>query len=260
MARHLIIGASHAIHLAQAMGPVEADREAASRGALPISVTGTADTWKLLLLTHQRPFLTFHPGARGIEVRADPVLLEDLACFDAPDSRIVCLIGGNEHNAQFMIAHPQPFDLVHPRGPAPQPGRQIVPAAVIRRTLAQSLEFARLALVSLGELFPNATRHVVAPPPPIPSDAQIRGSPESFEFGQRRVESAAVRLKIYETLLDVLAGIAAGSGCVFMAPPASRRDAQGFLAQPYWLGATHATPTYYEPVIAALGVQRHASV
>jgi hypothetical protein len=149
---------------------------------------------------------------------------------------------------------------MHPRGPALQPGRQVVPRSVIRQLLQEGMATTQLTLKTLAGLFPHAQRRVVAPPPPIESEAQIRSHPEIFDFGRYGVQDAGVRLKVYEIMLELLAAMAKESGYTFLAPPPENRDEQGFLAEPYWNIATHAQPAYYAPVWAQLGAARHASV
>lgn len=260
MAQHLILGSSHALFMAQGLGHFEADWTQASSGALTIEDTGCADTWKLLFLTPKTQFLVFRQGPNGIEPLANEVLLREVAPFNVPESQVVCLIGGNEHNARFMMAQPRPFDVVHPRGPALQGGRQVVPRAVIRQLLQEGMATTQLTLRVLAGLFPLAQRRVVAPPPPIASEAQIRSHPEIFDFNRHGVEDAGVRLKVYEIMLDLLQAMATQAGYTYLPPPPQNRDAQGFLAEPYWNIATHAQPAYYAPVWAQLGAPRHASV
>jgi len=260
MAQHLIIGSSHALFMAQALGHFEADWTQASQGALTLQDTGCSDTWKLLFLTPKTQFLVFRQGPKGIEPLVNEVLLREVAPFNAPESKVVCLIGGNEHNARFMMAQPRPFDVHHPGGPALQPGRQVVPRAVIRQLLQEGMVTTQLTLKTLAGLFPRAQRFVVAPPPPIASEAQIRSHPEIFDFARYGVEDPSVRLKVYEIMLDLLTGMATEAGYQFMPPPAENRDAQGFLTEPYWNISTHAQPAYYAPVWAQLGAPCHASV
>jgi hypothetical protein len=131
----------------------------------------------------------------------------------------------------------------------------------MRQRLAASLEMTRLTLLALRRLFTRAQVHMVAPPPPCPSEDFLRRRAEVFDFARHGVEDAGVRLKIYETVLDILHDTAAEAGYRWQPPQASRRDTQGFLAEPYWQDATHATIEYYEPILAELGVRRrHASV
>ena len=260
MSQHLIIGASHTLYISQVLGTIEADLTAASRGAIEIRDTGLDDIWKLLFLTPRTGFLTFERRPQGLELRVSDSLRRELVPFDRPESHVVCLIGGNEHNLEFLTAHPQPFDFHHPRGPAPRAGRQVVPGRVMRQRLAASMEMTRLTLHALRPMFQHAQLHMVAPPPPCPSEDFLRRRAEVFDFARKGVEDAGVRLKVYETVLDILRDIAADARYHWMPPPTSRRDAQGFLAEAFWQDATHATIEYYEPVVAELGVKRHASV
>jgi len=260
MSSHLLIGASHALYMAQALGPVQADLAQASAGAVPIEAPELKDSFKLLLLSPKTQFLSFTRGPAGLQVAANASLLREVREHDRADSKVFMLINGNEHNARFMVQTDPPFDFVHPRVPGVIAGRQILPLSLIHQIIAESLTLTQLTVAYLARTLPQAERFFVAPPPPIRSEAHIRGQPEIFDFSRAKVEDARVRLKIYEVYLDCLAQAVQPTGVTLLLPPPEHRDAQDFLAQPCWHMCTHATSDYYHAVYAAAGVMSLASV
>lgn len=251
----LLIGASHALYMAQCFGEVDADLDRVSAGPVPVRSPDPEAAISLLLLSRRTAFVAFEPGPQGLSVRANAALLEAVRRYDRPDARVALLINGNEHNSQFMLASPVPFDFEHPRVPGLLPGRQPVPARFVRKRIEASLALTRLTVAFLAGQLPRAQRFFVAPPPPIPSEAHIRAHPEGFDFAGRAIEHPRVRLKVYEAYLDALADLCAASGVTLLRTPARQRDAEGFLVEPMWYGCTHARPESYAPVYAELGVR-----
>lgn len=261
MNRHLIIGASHALFMARALGAVEARYGQASAGTAAIAQDEFDADWRLLLLTPRTPFLQFTRTEQGLQVAANEALMAEVRSYDAPPSKVLMLINGNEHNARFMMEHAVPFDFFHPAVPGYVPGRQIVPRATVEAVVAEALTATRLTIAHLSRVLGRAARYVVAPPPPIACEAQIRRQPEIFDVAHARIEQPRVRLKIYEVYLECLARIAAQNGAAFVGPPAAHRDAEGFLLERYWYQATHANPDYYRSTMAVhAGERRLASV
>ncbi len=260
MAQHLVIGASHALYMAQALGRVQADLSTASAGAVDIETPDSDDRFRLLLLSPRTRFLSFRQGTGGIEVDANAALLRDVQQHDRQGSKVFLLINGNEHNAQFMVRHARPFDFVHPSVPGLLPGRQVLPLTLMHELLSQALVPTQLTLAYLARLLPRAQKFCVAPPPPIPCNTHIRGLPEVFDFSRHPVEEPGVRLKIYEVYVECLARAVQPLGVTLLPAPAEHRDSQGFLREPLWFSCTHATTGYYPAVYAAAGVDCLASV
>ena len=260
MSSHLLIGASHALYMAQALGAVEADLAQASAGAVPIAAPELEDRFKLLLLSPKTQFLSFARGPTGVQVAANESLLREVREHDRADAKVFMLINGNEHNARFMMQTQPGFDFVHPRVPGVIAGRQMLPLSLMRQIVAESLTLTQLTVAYLARTLPRAQKFFVAPPPPIPSEAHIRSQPEIFDFSRVKVEDARLRLKIYEVYLECLAQAVQPAGVTLLLPPPEHRDAQGFLAKPWWHMCTHATSDYYHAVYAAAGVMSLASV
>ncbi len=252
MTANLIIGSSHALVLAEAVGAFQATWQEASRDLIRIEAPGEAETW--LLFTTHRPQVTSPQLIRRegeTEVSFGP-LMKRVRAFNRPDAQVVFGIGGNEHNINFLTAHPRPFDFVHPAVPSLDPRRQILPLADMRTIVAGllrgTLSTTRLLAGQLGK----AQRYYLAPPPPNPSEAYVRSHPAVFDFTETGVEDATVRLKLYELYLELVADFCREESLTFLPPPPGTRDAKGFLIEALWNGATHAAPAYYDSVVRDL--------
>jgi hypothetical protein len=212
------------------------------------------------MLTPKTDILTIRRVNGTETLQGCAALLQEAHLFNRESSKLLVLLGGNEHNARFMAVRDTPFDFFHSRYPGLIQGRQIVPAACIRDVAASDLRPTRVKFRFLAEQFPVAQKIVVAPPPPIPSADHIRRFPEIFDFAQHPLEDASVRLKIYDIYLDTLSHCAAEAGMRFIAPPGECRDRDGYLLERYWNQCTHATADYYDPVLKSAGIECHASV
>jgi hypothetical protein len=122
--------------------------------------------------------------------------------------------------------------------------------AVMRALLQRTLAVTRLIAAEL----PSARRYVLAPPPPIPSEEQIRKNPAIFNFAQYGVEDATVRLKIYNRYIGIVREFCEQTRLNFIPPAPDTRDEAGFLREPYWEGATHANADYYRSIVSELGL------
>lgn len=252
MSANLIIGSSHAIQFAQAVGELRATwDEAADFVDL---VTPSRRKTSLIYTTNRPHFLELRQDTAGAITADFSPFIEKVRQFDRADRKLIFYIGGNEHNAAFLQAHPKPFDFVHPDFPTIELGRQIIPLSVMRETLRSSMQRTLLVTRLIANQAPRAQRFYVAPPPPIPSDAHIRGNPEVFDFSRRDIERASVRLKIYRLYLEIVAAFCAEAGLTYLPPRAEHCDEQGFLSEAFWAGSTHASIEYYRGLVSELGL------
>jgi hypothetical protein len=252
MNMNLIIGSSHVMKLALAFGELRATWEEA---ADLVELTAADGRKASLLYTTSRPhFLAFRNGEKGQIIAEFSPFIEKVRQFDREECKVVLGIGGNEHNIRFLYADPKPFDFVLPGSPAIEPGRQIIPLSVMRETLRSMLERTLLVTRLIAAQAPRAQRFYLAPPPPIPSDAQMRSDPEIFDFERHEIERASVRLKIYRIYLEIIEAFCAETGLTYLPPRAEHCDEQGFLAEPFWFRTTHATPEYYSGIVSELGL------
>lgn len=253
MSENLIIGSSHALQLAQAIGEFHASMDDAKSDVVEIASANGRKT--SLIFTHDRPhFLELQRSPQGKLIAKFSPFIDKIRQFNREECKVVFYIGGNEHNIYFMYANPKPFDFVHPSFPTVEAGRQIIPLSVMRETLRSKLERALLVTRLIAGQVPQAQRFYVAPPPPIPSEEHIRGTPEVFDFGQQGIERASVRLKLYQLYLEIVAAFCAEAGLTYLAPPAEHRDEQNFLKEAFWAGCTHASPDYYRGLVSELGL------
>jgi hypothetical protein len=260
MTANLIIGSSHALYFSEAVGAHTATWKDAS-DLVPIGSGEGAQNF-LIYTTNRPSFIELSRAADGQAVGRFGPLLKKIRRFDRKGAKVVFGIGGNEHNLRFMRAHPKAFDFVHPDHPGVEPGRQILPIAVMRELMAQLLERTFMVTRLIAAELPRAEHYYLPPPPPIPSEAQIRSSPEVFDFSTYAVEHPAVRLKLYALYLEAAQAFCRETGLTYLPPPSEHRDAKGFLAEPFWYGTTHATPDYYRGIVSQLGLtsDAHASL
>lgn len=247
----LFIGASHLLQMTAAVGRVTGDWQEASEKIVDV-VTPDGPDHRLLFVTSRPTFMELSGDAEGGVSATFGPLMDEVRAYNRPDATVVLGIGGNEHNIRFLRAHPRPFDFHLPACPVIDPARQIVPLeemrSVVRGLAARTLDVTRLIAAEI----PLARRYCVAPPPPIPDEAQIRKAPEIFDFARTGVENPHVRLKIYMLYVELLSALCDAHGIAFFGP--AHQDAAGFLLPSYWAGCTHATSDYYAEIIAEIGL------
>lgn len=253
MSANLILGSSHAMMLARAVGRFEGDWKTASSDPIRIETKSGAET-HLLFSTNRPAFLELKPDTAGRIVGEFGPVMDKIRAFNRPDARVVLGVGGNEHNIRFLTADARPFDFFHPSWPQIEPGRQVIPAREMSATLQGLLERTLTVTRILADELRQARLFYLPPPQPIASEAQIRKNPAIFDFGPHGVEAASVRLKIYRLYIETVAAFCAANGIAFLAPASDRQDAQGFLREPFWEGATHATSEYYDGIVSDLGL------
>ena len=252
MSANLIIGSSHALQFAAALGKVHAPLETAIEG--PVEITAREGKDNHLIFTTARPdFMTLSKGPNGQVITKFGPLIEKIRGFDNPDSTVVFAIGGNEHNINFLRAHPRPFDFYDPAYPGMDASRQIIPAVEMKEKMRSLLERPFFVTRTIAAQVPKAKRYYLPPPPPIPSEEHMRNNSEVFDF-RNGVENAGVRLKIYNLYLDLLRAFCQQIGITFLPPVAANCDEHGFLREAYWAGCTHATPDYYAGITQELGL------
>lgn len=253
MRGNLIVGSSHALGLARAVGDFPATADEAKDRLLPI---GTADGRPVSLL-YTRPTKGFvrleSDGGQGIRATFDPPI-DQFRAFNHPEAKVVFMLGGHEPAGRFFYRDPKPFDFVHPEVAHTDPRRQIIPLAHMRQVMADLLGRTGLVTEALAREVPQARRYYVAAPPPIPSDEHIRQFPEIFEFDKYGVEDRFVRLKLYRLQMDHMRAFCARTGIEFVAAPTANLDETGFLKEAYWEGCTHASVDYYREVVETLAL------
>jgi hypothetical protein len=245
----LIIGASHSLNLAQAIGTFEADWQQACTAPIPIEGFD-GQQHHLIFLTPKTRFIDFERAGDQLRpVYSD--MIHAARRFNRPDVDVLFLVGGNEHNDLCFCEHPVPWDFHLPGVDTLDPSRQVLPLSLIERLLRERLDRVAATLYFLGREFNLARRHCICPPPPIPSSEHIIGHPEVFDFSRQRLAPAHLRLKVYRVYVALLQGICNGLDIRFVPVPAEAQDAEGYLVERHWYGCTHADATYYEPLLAS---------
>lgn len=199
--------------------------------------------------------------ARGYPPAADELrhALDTLGGY--PEQLVSCLFG-SEHSAFALIDHPIPIDFLEspddpgsvPFIPGTQP-RQVVPRSVMERVMNDYGSHTVVNAMMLQRLLPDTPMAHVLPPPPIADAAHIRSDPEVFAplIGRYGVAPAPLRRKSYRLFCELLRPRLAAAGIVVLdAPPQAVDD--GYLAAPYWQGATHGNTAYGHLILDQLGI------
>jgi hypothetical protein len=184
------------------------------------------------------------------------VLLE---LADGGVDEVVSCLYGNEHSVFSLFEHEMPFDFVFDGIDVdPEAGgrRQILPAEVVRRELADRLAPLVRSCRALRNLFPGVPMRHVMPPPPVADGGLIRARPEALAavIEARGVAPAPLRLKVYRLAEAIVSEGLEGSGVTMVRAPSAALD-DGYLAEAFWMASVHATTTYGGLVLDQLGAR-----
>jgi hypothetical protein len=204
------------------------------------------------------------PGER--EPALNPVLLAAIADGVAWAHAVYQSIGGTAHWLLGLLEHPRPFDFELEAEPgsgsarALLPGREQVPAALIRAALAHSSLYAHQRSLRrfLAERLPRPLAQIESPPPPF--DARhIQRYPGYYRdlIGERGVAPAALRHKLWRLHSQLVAEECAALGVEFLPAPPIVKTADGYLV-PEALAPdpTHANAWYGRRLIEQM-LRRH---
>lgn len=251
MSANLIIGSSHALQFAQAVGTHTVTVEDVRERLVPLNSPSGNDN-RLLYALPRPAFMSFEKTEAGeIEASFGPPM-DEIRQFDTEASKVFLMLGGNEPAAYFMHRDATPYDFFLPELPQTDASRQILPLAIMKLIMATLLATASFSTETLAAQLPQARKFHVAAPPPNPSEDYIRSRPDTFDFERFGVEDRFVRLKIYRLQMQFMRGLCRKTGVTFIDPPASTVDAEGFLRPEYWSGCSHANPDYYREIVEAL--------
>ena len=189
----------------------------------------------------------------------------------SPD--LVCVtVAGNFHNIFCLMENPQKFrlgDAFSGSVPADK-DRRFVPRDLLRAHFDQRLAAVWTMQRALHGHFPKARfAHLSAPPPvvalPKLSDAELAegGKKAMLQFLAFDAAPAELRLAVWDLQQELCRDQAAGLNAVFLEPPRSALDAEGFLATDFWTDdPTHGNAGYGRLVldqIAALDAVRQGA-
>ena len=165
MSANLIIGSSHALILAEAVGAHSGDVFGTKDTLIPIASPSGNDNQ--LIYTMPKPgFVTLTRTAAGDIQAAFESPIAEIRRYDSEAATVIFMIGGNEPAANFFYRNPRPFDFVWPQSPQAGAGRQILPAAVIRAAVADMIAKSSLSTQALARELPKARKLYLSIPPP----------------------------------------------------------------------------------------------
>jgi hypothetical protein len=197
----------------------------------------------------------YQPNLIG-ETQLNPALKNTIQdCAENADV-LFCNIGGNAHNVLGLINHPRPYDFVLDVDPTipVDPGKEILPCAIVRATLEKRMEEAFHIQASIREIV-KIPMIYCEPPPPIPSEAHIREHPGKFaeKLGNSGIAPASFRLKLWKLQSDIQRRFCQGNNIGFLPSPPETADDSGMLAQRAWgRDPTHGNQWYGRRVIAQM--------
>ena len=186
-----------------------------------------------------------------IEGKLNPNIIEKIS--EAGAQFIMLSLGGNEHSALSVVQRQERFDFI--LGEAPDlpldPDATILPEAVIRETLRETMEEVSATLRAFRDTVSLPIIHI-EPPPPLPRERVLDHPGEFFHtvIDSTRVSSNCLRYKMWRTQAKLYREICERLD-VFYAPiPKDFFAEDGTLAPFAWgKDATHANPQFGEHMI-----------
>lgn len=250
----IIVGDSHGFFLAKSFGDFSEVWDSEIDKPLKVMQDGAISA-EYLLLGPRVQFFMANQTALWINPAFAGVIDEAKERW----SRCLLSIEGNQHNSNFLLAGPRPFDF-HDPGMADRyvDGRQILPRSTVIGFFERCLSSFRAKIELLQAALGSMPIDFVAPPPPIPSESHIRDFPEAFDFTKDKLNDPLVRLKLYRAYIEVLSGYCAEAGVRVMLPPPCALDEVGFLRREFWNHCTHATPEYYQYLVQENSLEHRA--
>lgn len=264
-----IIGHSHAINPVQALSAAGTGidhanwiSDGAGKGFTPMELRpqfGIQDKAQYIILNPAKSmtasFGAAIPGQpRQISLsRPYHTLLQSME--NAPTTRIFAFLQGNEAATLSLIENRPPLDFMRSGDKIPaSPEHQIVSRALIQKHMLVMCMEATAMAEALRAMLPQAIIIMPAPPPPIPSAEQIMANPEAFGdmLKDCNITQASVRMKYYQEYMSLMHSVCEQLTLGFMVPPGQALTEDGFLAEGYWLGATHGNMRYGELVAAQI--------
>ena len=245
MKHPLIIADSHGVYFSAVFGHLKDPWE--SDGTSPIQITkegskvgdyyvlNAKSLFFVRIVTEQGSVIDVHPQMK-------PMILAEINAYD----HCLVSIDGNVHMANFMCKNGLPFDFYEPDSPSfINENRQIVPSWCLEKFLMRGRDILTAKLMALKRLLVHLPIYFLAPPLPIPSEAQIHGESEVFNFSVQQIENPYFRLKVYHAYCRSLEAVCHEVGVAYVPPNKHAADSGGFLLEEYWQGATHAKTDYY---------------
>lgn len=246
--RPLILGDSHATHLALSLGQIDAQITPDNCGIFLDVHKNDAIVAEYVLSDHRRSiFRNFEDAAY-----LDPVFRDHLRDKSRQYSFCVLSLGNFFHN-DFFIKRDPVFDFYDKRVPIFFDSAQIIPRNVILDHFRQRLAFLTKWINALTAEIPKIEFFFLGCPPPISSDERINSLSE-IDGGLKDFKVTAnnkfIRLKCYHAFIQIQKEIAHFTKINFIDTSTHLVDEYGFLMEEYWHGCSHATPEYYSKLLA----------
>lgn len=165
--------------------------------------------------------------------------------------RIYCTFGGSEHSVFALMEAPVRFDFMTPDDPSVEPGRKLVPYALVRATLERAMTNAMNNTRELRALYPDCRITHICTPPPFREVAQDAHLPLIFQANMHLgVSPGSVRKKLYRMHSEIARQTCRKMGVGFLGVPNGCTDEDGYLLDKYCgRDPTHANEHYGKLVL-----------
>ena len=245
MKRPLIIADSHGVSFSSVFGVLKDPWSSDGISSVSIDVN-EQKVGDYYVLNSKSNFFVRIPSREGDVIDINP----QINVFSSDDRHFYdsCLVSidGNVHMANFMCQSGPAFDFYWPNCPKFVSGsRQIIPSWALEEFFRRGKNLLIAKLFALKRQSKALPIYFIAPPLPIPSQKQIYENAEIFNFSVQRLEDPYLRLKIFHLYCHYLQEVCRETGISYIPPNNQAQDAEGFLLEKYWLGATHAKTGYY---------------
>ena len=165
---------------------------------------------------------------------------------------LVSIVRGNACNMFGLFEPDPPFDFVHPGAPElpVRADAQLLPYDAVRTIFSHYSRRTGSFFRCLPRQNITGILHIEAPPP-IPDEKQVYRSVERILLRRvlgrsrdARISAREFRMKMWKTQSDVNRQVCAENNVIYVTPPEDTLDAEGYLLQKAWFGATHASAWY----------------
>jgi hypothetical protein len=176
--------------------------------------------------------------------RRNKVLPADIAETFQP-GRIYCTFGGSEYSVFGLLEAPVRFDFMTAGSAQVEPGRELIPYALVSGTLERAMRRATGLTRELREHYRCPITHICTPAPfrAITDGAKL---PTVFQANLHLgVSPASIRKKLYDLHCEIAKSTYSAIDVGYLPVPQEAVDAEGFLLDRYCSqDPTHANASY----------------
>jgi hypothetical protein len=164
--------------------------------------------------------------------------------------RIYCSFGGSEYSVFGLLEAPVRFDFMTASDSSVEPGREVIPYALVKATLERAMRRAIGHTRDLRALFQCPITHVCTPPP-FRAVAEGARLPTVFQANLHLgISPASIRMKLYELYNEIARETYVPLGVDILGVPPGCTDEDGFLLAEFCsVDPTHANERYGELVL-----------